>query len=367
MNLLSSIARYTDVRLNRALRKPPETLPVLLFWITDKCNLSCRMCGDQWRSVQKMDQQLLTLDEVEQVILAARRLKTMIVSITGGEPLLHPEIFQILGFIKKNGIAANMCTNGTLLNEERVRRLADTSLRSISISLDYSTAEVHDQIRGRTGAFTSTVAGIKSLRAALPELWININCTITRENFHNMEKMVLLADDLGCNKISFAPVHTNLQHQMRPEEEFSDLIFAESDLPELRAEIRKCTRLARRKGLRTLSDTFLRYIPRFYEEPGRWHTCYAGYASCSVSPWGEVSPCVELKSSLNVRDRDLDVLWASQEFQQLRQKVDTCTNRCWDTTNAEIALRFSTTGLLGEQKNILRDLSMYEPEKKMKK
>ncbi|MBU1738365.1 MAG: radical SAM protein [Proteobacteria bacterium] len=353
------MARYVDIRLSRSLRRPPKSLPILLLWITDRCNLRCAMCGDQWRAEQNADRQLLSFEDLENLVAAAKRLHTLVISITGGEPLLRPDIFRILKLIKEAGIAANICTNGTLLNEECVRKLTATSLKSISVSLDSGDALIHDTLRGKTGAFHSTVAGIKLLRKALPELSININCTISRKNFREMPEMVLLAADLGCNKISFAPIHTNLQHQHRPEEQFDDLIFSEEDLKELKGEIAGSKKLAAEKGIRTSSDIFLGSITDFYHEPLRWHDCYAGYASCAVSPWGEVSPCVDLPSTLDLHEKSLDTIWRSAEFQQLRNKVDSCAGRCWDTTNAEIAIRFTTAGLLGELWTILHDLKTY--------
>ena len=359
MNPLSSLARYVDIRLSRSLHRPPKSLPILLLWVTGKCNLACQMCGDQWRAEQNAKQQTLSFEDIENLVASANRLHTLVISITGGEPLLRPDIFQILKLIKDAGIAANICTNGTLLNEERVQKLTNTSLQSISVSLDSSDAVIHDTLRGKTGAFHSTVEGVKLLRKALPELSININCTISRKNFREMKEMILLAAELGCNKISFAPIHTNLQHQHRPEEQFDDLIFTEEDLKELKFEIVKSKKLAADKGIRTSSDVFLSSITNFYHEPLRWHDCYAGYASCAVSPWGEVSPCVDLPSDLNLHDKSLDTIWHSADFQQLRNKVDSCTNRCWDTTNAEIAIRFTTAGLFGELKTLLREYKTY--------
>jgi len=357
--MLSPLVRYADIQLNRLLKRPPRTLPIILMWITERCNLRCRMCGDQWRADQQVARQTMSLTEIEPIVRAAGRLRTMIISLTGGEPLLHPDIYAILDLIRDEGIAAHMCSNGTLLDEERVARLARTSLKSISVSIDSSIPAVHDQLRGREGAFQATVAGIALLRKAMPELRININCTLSRVNFKNIVDMARLVKDLGCDKISFAPIHTNLQHKHKPKEQFDGMVFQADELTDLQEILTETSAVAKKIGLRTSSFRFLQGIPRIYIEPTRWHTCYAGYASCSISPWGDVSPCVDMDSRLNVRDVPLDEIWKSKAFQELRDRVDKCRNPCWDTTNTEIAIRFSVSGILAELKTVLQDLTTY--------
>ncbi|MBU0673507.1 MAG: radical SAM protein [Proteobacteria bacterium] len=357
--MLNRLWQYLDIRQSRYRQRPPASLPILLFWVTDRCNLRCRMCGDQWRVELQHDRSPLTMPEISRVIDSARRLKTLIISLTGGEPLLHPGIFDILDLIRNAGISANMCTNGTLLTEDLVKRLARTSLKSISVSLDGPGEEEHDHVRRHRGAFQATTNGIRLLKEAMPQLMVNINCTVTRRNFQELQKMVELTSRLGCNKISFAPVHTNLQHKEKPLELFQGQLFAPEDMVLLQRELENVVNLANSKGIRTSSRPFLRGIPRLYLESPAQHTCYAGYASAALSPWGDLAPCVDMASSLNVRDMPLEEIWKSSAFQGLRDQVDRCRTPCWDTTNAEIAIRFSAAGLFGELATLRREIMTY--------
>ena len=357
--MISLLLQYLDIYSARLRRRPPKTLPILLIWVTDRCNLRCQMCGDQWRTDPQQIRPLMTLDEIARIIEGARQLKTVVVSITGGEPLLHPEIVEILKLIANAGISANLCTNGTLLTDEMVGRLTGTHLKSISVSLDSPTPDDHDRIRGKEGAFLAAVNGIRLLRKNMPKLTININCTVTHRNFHALSKVAELAAELDCAKISFAPIHTNLQHKDKPKELFEGMIFAPNELAELSKELLDAAALAKAKGLRTSSRPFLHGIPRLYLEPLKQHTCYAGYASCSISPWGDVAPCVGMDSSLSVRDQSLNEIWRSGAFQDLRNKVDLCATPCWDTTNAEIAIRFSPAGIFWTMANMWREFRTY--------
>jgi len=193
----------------------------------------------------------------------------------------------------------------------------------------------------------------------MPQAKININFVICRTNFREMADMVRFGKELEVDQISLAPVHTNLQHKCKPLDDFSDLIPKEEDMPELRREIAKLKQAARAAGMRISSSQFLDGIPRFFTELSHWHTCFAGYISCAVSPWGDVSPCSDLDSNLNVRNRPLHEIWRSEEFEWMRENVHMCERHCWDTTNTEMAIRCSMKGLLKELPRILKDFSLY--------
>lgn len=356
--MLGSLRRFIDVKIGRAMRTAPKSLPILLLWITDTCNLRCRMCGDRWRAHVSKEKPLLSTDEWLSVIDSAQRLNTMIVSLTGGEPLLHPDLFYILDYIRKTPIASHICTNGALLTESNVAKLAKTEVGSISVSLDSNEPSTHNSLRGRD-CFNEVVTGIRCLRKRMPGTKININFLVCRLNFRKMAHMVRFGKELGVDQVNFAPIHTNLQHKYKPESDFRDLIFEKEDIPALSEELAKLRAAARTVGMRISSSSFLDGIPRFYAESSRWHTCFAGYVCCGVSPWGDVSPCADLDSKENVRHNPLHMIWRSNSFQQLRGKIDICNRQCWDTTHSELAIRCTLCGILRELPSVLKDLAVY--------
>jgi PqqA peptide cyclase len=334
------------------LHRSPGRLPILLLSLTNRCNLRCKMCGVLEPDVHRGDE--LTTDEWKAVLGAARRLGTILVSITGGEALLRPDLFEIIRHAHQLGMAVHLCTNGTMINERVAQQLRDARVDTVSISLESSVAQVHDALRG-DGTFHSVV---QSLRALAPDVRVGINCLITAQNYKSAAAMIPFAESLHVQQIKFAPIHTNLQHRRKPREELVDLVFAREELDDLELEVQKIMAAARRSPLLTNSTRFLAGITRLYDRPRRFR-CYAGYATCAIDPVGVVTPCWDVESTLSVHDRPLDAIWRSEEFDALRRRVHRCASPCWDTTNAELSLRLSARSLLGQIGQTWRDASFY--------
>jgi MoaA/NifB/PqqE/SkfB family radical SAM enzyme len=356
--VLGNVPLVADVWLSRRLHRPTRYLPILLLFVTDKCNLRCSMCGVWQHAEPGKDNGELTTEEWKAVIRSAVKLRTILLSITGGEAILRPDVFEIIRYARENGISVHLCSNGTVLNNDNVDRLRESGVNTVSISIENMVPEVHERLRGG-GSFDRAIRGIRLLRERAPEIRVGINYLITAQNFRNMAEMIPFAESLGVHQIKFAPIHTNLQHKGKRLEEFAPLIFTEKDLDELEAEIEKLAEAAGKSRLQTTSRTFLDGIVSLYRHPRTGFRCYAGYAACAINPRGIVTPCCDMEGAISVRDKPLDEIWRSSEFQQLRRSVHTCDKPCWDTTNAELSLRFGLRGMLGEIGQTWRDLKFY--------
>ncbi len=355
--LARNVPRLADVWLSRRLRCRPRHLPILLIFVTDKCNLQCRMCG-VWEHAESDLADELSTEEWKTVIRSAAKLRTMLLSITGGEALLRPDVFELIKYARLHGISVHLCSNGTVLNETTVDALRASDVDTVSISVESTVAEVHDRLRG-AGTFDRAVRGIRLLRELAPGIKVGINYLITAENFRNTAEMIPFAERLGVHQIKFAPIHTNLQHKGKRLQEFADLIFTEEDLDELEAEMQKLIEAASKSKLQTTSKMFLRGVVDLYRHPRKGFRCYAGYAACAINPHGMVAPCCDMEGVVSVRDRPLEEIWRSADFQQLRLGVHTCDRPCWDTTNTELSLRLGVRSMLGEIGQTWRDLKFY--------
>jgi heme b synthase len=125
-----------------------------------------------------------------------REVGTPIIILTGGEPLLRDDIFDIAAYGTKLGLRMVMAPNGTLITEESAKRMKDSGIKRISISLDGSTPETHDAFRGLKNAFNDSIRGINIAKAAGIEF--QINTTITKTNLDEIPKILKLAEDLGA-------------------------------------------------------------------------------------------------------------------------------------------------------------------------
>jgi MoaA/NifB/PqqE/SkfB family radical SAM enzyme len=343
----------------RHLKRPPKYLPILLLFVTDRCNLRCRMCG-VWQHSEPDESQELNTEEWKAVIRSAARLGTSIISFSGGEALLRRDLVDLIAYAQQYGITVHLCTNGTVLNHGNVDRLRQSGINTVSVSIESPTPEIHESFRGE-GTFEKAVQGIRLLRQRAPEIKVGINYTITPQNFRHMAEMIPFAESLGVHQIKFAPIHTNLQHKDKRLEEFEEIMFKESDLEGLQAEVERLMRALRTTRLNTTSKLFLSGITNMYRRPHMRHHCYAGYAVCAINPRGMVTPCCDMVSSLFVRQKPLEQIWTSPQFHELRKSVRHCDEACWDTTNTELSLRLRlrSGALLGELSHMWRDLRFY--------
>lgn len=167
----------------------------LVAWeITRNCNLSCVHC----RAAATMGPYEGELDTQAgfQLIDQIKAVGDPIIILTGGEPLLRPDIFEIARYGTDRGLRVVMAPNGTLITEDTAEKMAAAGIKRISISLDGATREVHDRFRGVQGAFQGALQGID--RAKKAGIEFQINTTITKSNLDQIAAIQKLAIKLGA-------------------------------------------------------------------------------------------------------------------------------------------------------------------------
>ncbi len=350
--------RTGNVLLSRWLGRPPRYLPVMLLFVTGQCNLRCRMCGVCDLVHGYTDGRELSTDQWKAVIRsAADQLGTTLAVVSGGEALLREDVFEIIQYASDAGIAVHLCTNAILLDDEKMMKLRDAGVSTVSISLESHEASAHEYLRG-ANSFPIVVNALRRFREIAPEVRIGVNFVITRCNYKHMAEMVRFAESLKVNQIKFAPLHTNLLHRDKKKEDYSDVLFQPEDLEDLAREVRRAQEACRNSSLITTSDAFFDGIAQLYSTPRRVR-CYAGYAICAISPTGSVAPCSDMDSSFNVKDRPLEEIWRDRDFHALRQCVHSCNAACWDTAYTELSLWLRPHALITNLLRNLRDIRFY--------
>lgn len=167
----------------------------LVAWeTTRRCNLKCVHCRALAQDCAAPDE--LATERVRALFDEIALLGKPIVILTGGEPLLRKDIFELAAYGNSLGFRMVMAPNGTLVDEAVAVKLKDCGIQRISISLDSSEAAKHDKFRGVEGAFAQTLKGIAAAKAAgLP---FQINSTITKHNLAEIESLYKLALELGA-------------------------------------------------------------------------------------------------------------------------------------------------------------------------
>lgn len=176
------------------------TLRLAAWETTAACNLACAHCRAEARTEPDPDE--LSTGEVKALVndIAAMprpgASRPVIFIISGGEPLLRPDVFEIAAHSTAAGLHTVLATNGTLLDQAAVTHLREAGVRRLSVSLDGPGPESHDVFRGVPGAFDRAAAGLAEARAqGLP---VQINTTVTRRNAGLLPEMLEKAVELGA-------------------------------------------------------------------------------------------------------------------------------------------------------------------------
>jgi SynChlorMet cassette radical SAM/SPASM protein ScmF len=174
----------------------------IYFYLTEGCNLRCRHC---WIAPKYQTEgnsyPALDLELFKSVIEQAKPLGLTGVKLTGGEPLLHPKIQEILEYIQTQDLRLIVETNGVLCTPQLASKMAACKNTFVSVSLDGADAENHEWVRGVTGCFEPALRGIKNL--AEEGLRPQVIMTIMRKNRDQMESVVRLAERLGAGSVKF--------------------------------------------------------------------------------------------------------------------------------------------------------------------
>jgi radical SAM protein len=178
--------------------KPPvanfDEQPFIVIWeTTQACDLACvhcRACAQPLRDLLE-----LKTKHAKKLIDNIADLKAPVFVMTGGDPLKRPDIFELVGYCQEKGVRASLTPSATpLLTKEAIQRLKDAGLARLAISLDASTAEVHDQFRQVKGSYECTLNAVRWAREI--DLPVQINTTITRHNLDDFDNLVALMETL---------------------------------------------------------------------------------------------------------------------------------------------------------------------------
>jgi len=177
-------------------------LKQIYFYLTEGCNLRCRHC---WIApkYQSSDNSYpsLDVDLFQSIIQQAKPLGLSGVKLTGGEPLLHPRIYDILEMVRSEDLRLTVETNGVLCTPELARKISEGKNPFVSVSLDAADAETHEWVRGVEGCFEASLEGTRNLVKA--GLRPQIIMSVMRRNMDQLEAVVRLAESLGAGSVKF--------------------------------------------------------------------------------------------------------------------------------------------------------------------
>lgn len=298
--------------------------PRIIAWeITRSCNLSCAHCRASAEFGHYHGE--LSLDQIKSTIDNIVTISNPIIILTGGEPLMRPDIWEIIDYAHEKGAMPVIGTNATLITDEIAAKMAEHRIPRISVSIDFPTAAEHDEFRGQPGCFDQSIEGIKI--AKRHGVGVQINTTVTTLNADKMEEMHDLAESLGVDAFHiFMLVPTGrgsdlLEKELPPEEyervltwayhrqKTSPLHFKPTDSPHYYRIIRQ---LAKAEGKKVTREE--------YGLDAMTRGCLGGITFCFISHVGDIQPCGYFDMQLgNVKDKPFSEIWTeSKVFNDLR-------------------------------------------------
>ena len=314
--------------LHRAFRANETAVHELnyLFWeCTTRCNLHCRHCGsDCFAASRDVDMPLADFLRAFDTIPAKGRANPFTVVLTGGEPLLRPDIEEIGRALRGRGVGWSMVSNGWFYDEVMHARLMAAGMGALTISLD-GLEEAHDWMRGRPGSFARAERAI-ALAAAEPRLTFDVVTCVNKRNFHELEALHGRLQALGVKQWRIFTVIPIGRAADDPDMQLTDAEF--TALMDFIA--------AKRKGTSGMTVTFScegylgRYECKVRDVP---YFCHAGINIASILIDGRICACPNIDrdafSQGSIYEDVFFDVW-EHRFQPFRDRRWTRKGRCAD-------------------------------------
>lgn len=306
---------------------PPDHV---YFSLTNRCNQRCKMC-DIPNSPTKIGDELPTL-KIKDIILQIEEMGIKQLIFSGGEPFLREDFLEILEFaIFRNIEMVTVITNGTLLNDQIIRKLVKLKLSHITISLD-GLKDTNNKIRGN-GVFEKAEYNIDQFNyyksrynTTFPT--VGINFIIMDNNIDDMLPMIEFARTKKCNIIVFQPI---LFSNTRMQEKSKNALWPSDDnIAKLENNVRKIIDLkSTLDDLNIYTDTpILEALPNYFrcEAANDAFKCYEAIKRIVITYAGNLWSCMGVYGNLN--EKSLKKAWFSKEAKEMREKVKNCREHC---------------------------------------
>jgi len=297
---------------------------VISWNLTQRCNLKCEHCYIEGGPIQKAmlanelstEECLRTVDQISEVN------PNGMVIFTGGEPLMRPDVFEIVAYASQKGLWCVMGTNGVLVTERLVDKMIEVGLKGVSLSLDALDPEVHDAFRKVKGAWKNTVRGSRILKEkGLPFI---VQTTIGIHNLDEIDEIARMAHRLGAHVFNlFFLVPTGrgtFISDIEPEEyeqALQDLIPIQEEFDGRMLINAKCAPHYQRVLYQ--GDTQSKFLKSFAAGAGG---CPAGTHYAGIRPDGQVTPCPYLPSyGGSLKETSFGEIWRESDlFQTIRAR-----------------------------------------------
>ncbi len=310
--------------------------PKWIAWeITRRCNLKCIHCRSSSELVVNQHPDF-SLEEAYRVIDDVSSFAKPVVVLSGGEPLLRGDVFDIAKYGTEKNLRMCLATNGTLVTDEVCKKLKTSGIRIVSLSLDGVSAEVHDDFRSQKGAFDGTINAARLFKKHNIEFIIN--SSFTKRNQEEIPKVYKFAKELGATAwYMFMIVPTgrgeDIMKELISKEDYEDILEWHYDMEEAEHDMLvrpTCAphyyRIVLQKS-RGKKDKLKRRSLKF--STGGSKGCIAGQLIVLIDVDGEVLPCSYFpKSAGNIKEKPFKEIWENSELLKELRDFKKYKGRC---------------------------------------
>lgn len=307
-------------------------LPILVMMPHSRCNCRCVMC-DIWKA--NSNKQEISAEELGKHVAHFRKLRVREIVFSGGEALMHSNLWSLCNLLKQNNIKLTLLSTGLLL--ERNAQDIVTYFQQVIVSIDGS-REVHDKIRNIPGAFDKLVSGVAAIRRLNPTVRITARCVLQRQNFEDYVATVKAVEDAGIDQISFltADITTPAFNHVDslPDEKISQVALTLKESERFERLLEDSFSLLDeeyRSGFIAERPEKMRKLARYYKalngkDEFAATVCNAPWVSAVIESDGRVMPCFFHEDYGNIYDDDFMEIINSQKAIQFRKQLNVKTD-----------------------------------------
>jgi len=315
----------------------PKTGPLKAFFeITFRCNSRCKNC-DIWKKPENKDE--INTAQAKNILKQLAGSNVLHVSFSGGEPFLRNDLLDLIKFSKNLGMKTSVNTNGWLIGNEVAKKICQSGLDTIYISLDGATSNIHDYIRGVDGSFERVLKAVDNIMmerlAGKPKIFVNT--TINKNNVEDLGEILKLSEAKEVDGVTMSVVQNFDKY--KPEEE---MLLNIDHINQLNKQLKNIERDYRH--LLPHMDDYFDEFEAYIRDPDQLYKyrCVAGYATVLIHPNGDVFPCpVAFEKMGNILKNSFAEIWYSEKANLLRKKIKKNQHPiCWFDCMAPLNILF---------------------------
>jgi radical SAM protein with 4Fe4S-binding SPASM domain len=298
---------------------------------TSKCNLKCVMCAREDYVKNPTDMKITDFNKI------INTLKPQEVSVAGqGEPLMNPNLMEMVRYAKKQGASINVSSNLTLLNPETADEIVQSGLDLLQVSIDSSTRETYQRIRGHD-YFQRVIDGVTIMADAKKRHgsrfpFTRFRLVLQKDNFHEVSDLVSLAKKLGVDEVYVMPLAL-FPHELSHNSKEKEVLVGELRGDIVLVELMKGEKLSRKLKIKTNLPLIIRdfaiYWSQYYAKEFKKidnRICMSPWISVYVHLDGTVNPCpffygFKEYDMGNILSDEFQKVWNGERYKRLRSAI----------------------------------------------